>query len=769
MKSQLNIRSIAVILSAIIVSLYAGHVTNDHDDFIPYSEESSEHHPIYNPILTSHQDENPEDELNSMLTAAGSEILRPLYTSTEAYEIEPQSERAQNPPSSRIQFGGFNETDKYTLPSNLTRIDNITVPTLEPTSDEISSPLGNIFRRTKEAHENPVPKASSESIPNLSSHDSKQVVSDETHAEEDSFPTIDKNLSRTVSVQITNPTNDVISSMSSDMFQTTSEPLNLPEERPSLESTPIALLPQNGLGAPDDTFEVEDSISPPTDQELTSEDSIDQVSSNQGDEYIKTSETHGVSEFKPESIPIVDFSFSEDNITLSGQSDNTDDKSIPPPDDTESTVEPVIYETSTSPSNIVLDKSESIVKPTIDETLTEPIDLSLATSETLNVAEFGPNLEFSTHPSSPQGEVTVPDVTFKINDSAILQEGDSLDHDSKPPSMLNDEIVSPPSNTILVASDPQATTLLEANEPQVSNFRVGDPPVYGFDKLEVSETEGPAMFVDIYQIIFYTIFCIVSVSTVVFAKHILGGNIVAMKDDDIKPNTKHQLKMDHQAVKQLQTELETLKDKKSSLVRKLKEQQARKPIIEEVKRLRSLYGSNIRDQIYERKTILRTIHAMKQAQNENRALMEKVQIAMYEQLVMIVVWVNLQNLPALLEDFKFRSKAISLEESSNFMEAEAEFYHDHTKNLEDLREFYAEEIEKLDRELVELKNRNLMLKKALNELREDYDLSDALKRIDDLKAGVANKEHETDEYYRKYLYNFMNTEPLYDFNELDLS
>lgn len=279
------------------------------------------------------------------------------------------------------------------------------------------------------------------------------------------------------------------------------------------------------------------------------------------------------------------------------------------------------------------------------------------------------------------------------------------------------------------------------------------------NRFDGTEPEGAQfvslnMFDDFSQLILYTIFCLVSVSSVVFAKHILGGDKLIVKDDDVKPVKTKQSNMDSHTFKKLQTQLESLRERKSHLIKRLKEQQRRMPIIEEVKKLKAEFGTNIKDKISEKRTLLQTMKILKKIREENETLSEKVRLAIYEQLVMITVWVKTDNLPSLLEDLKFRAKSSALEETSMNMQVEAEFLVDHVKTLEELRDSYIEEIKLCDKELVEVRERNLIMKDRLSELRDKYDLHEMMKQIDDLKARTAENDAEAARCYKEYYDNY---------------
>lgn len=788
MKSQLHIISIAVTLSAVVLLIHISESTEfpeDGDiDWITYPKNSLEFHPIYRPVLTAHLDERPDEELNSLLTPNEQNVAGPTIAPIETPrksdvpELETDIRQESYPPSTHSLHRTPGQKDEpvgvnNSLSTIMKASRELDSPETQPSVASTQSPA-KILSETEEqvVTENnstsiddkaPMPPAAPEPQPNVrfksnslaaqrDSSSPEEMKKDPVGEESTAEPTqTDSETAERFDTSEPEPIVPVSSnSLSGQSVSTNPDEVDEADEIYEPGETKIAAeqstSTDNNISMMSESPEPQPDVDPkydststqsePTSMEET-EDSI--VEENTAKSTQTESETPSVTESPWPQRDVGSTSGLSQTQNIPASPEEADKPmSAEADDDTSSTDNKDVPMRPAAPEP----KRDVRFKSRLSAVRSEPTSSEEARDLVVEKVEAESNLIDTETPRRLDSTDPKPIVPVA---------SDSASHQSAP--IMNDEV----DEQVEAKIAAEQSTSTDINASMMSNSPEPQPDVASETLLHDSEELLPGkskMFEDIYTIVLYSVFCFVSIFSISFAKNILGSSIdkVPSVSEDIKPQPRSN-NMDSRKVKQLQTELHGLKDRNSQLVRKLREQEKRRPIIEEVKRLKSQFGPNIRNVISEKRSLLRNIHRMKRVQEENDALKEKVRLAMYEQLVMILVWVDLENLPTLLDNFKFRSKAENLEVSSMTMQVEAEFLEDHTKTLEDLRMSYIEELKGIDEEIVQVKQRNCTTKEVLRGLRQN-NFSDMMGQVDNLKRKAGELDSESELYYRGYLMLF---------------
>jgi len=190
------------------------------------------------------------------------------------------------------------------------------------------------------------------------------------------------------------------------------------------------------------------------------------------------------------------------------------------------------------------------------------------------------------------------------------------------------------------------------------------------------------------------------------------------------------------------------------LTKRLEQQKKLAPIKHSLNCLRDKLGGDVQLRISNRRSYLQTLRALRAVSERNSELKRKIQLSRYDQLVMIRNFVALGDLLDLMRDIEFNEVRKSLQDSSFEMSVETNFLSEQVDTFRKLTGHFVSEYEHLSNQILDEQRRQTKNEGEFAELRKNYKELVSSDPIDHLKRRIAEKELETDRYYKDYINNY---------------
>lgn len=255
-------------------------------------------------------------------------------------------------------------------------------------------------------------------------------------------------------------------------------------------------------------------------------------------------------------------------------------------------------------------------------------------------------------------------------------------------------------------------------------------------------------------ILIYTLFCIACVSILNLGKWLFVSSPNAESSPAQAARRSLENLKDLKSLQNLQNQADKLRLFNRRLVEQIELQKRLEPVKNEIASLRERLGSDVNTTIGNRKAHLKNLQKLLQLKHERNELELKIQRFKHGQLVMILNFIELDNLMDLLKDIEFQNLCNNLRESIFRKQVEIEFLDEQVSLLKKIAKQFQTQYKEFSDELQEERKREKIFDDESAELRQLQKELDEGDSIDTWKSRVDEKITEVDKLYLDYYYNY---------------